>query len=36
VVVQHGRTLLAVADHSQADPTGRTANRLVKLFRAGK
>ena len=36
VVAENGRALLAVSDHSQADPTSRTANRLVKLFRGQK
>jgi hypothetical protein len=32
VVVRNGRTLLSLTDRSQADPSGRTASRLVKSF----
>jgi hypothetical protein len=33
VLTRNGRTLLSLLDGSQADPTGRNANKLVKTFR---
>lgn len=36
VVVRNGRTLLSVTDRSHADPSSRTASRMVKAFNAQK
>ena len=33
---QPSRTILAVADRANADPNGRTLNRLIKIFQAQK